>query len=682
MSTVSPAVSGSSSAASFHLPRWVRAVWPWLAAGTSGGLLTLAFPLWNQSWLCWLALVPLVAAVWPARQAVAGGDGGGEGAAAVPGPKRGMFRRIWSSPGVRAAALGYVAGLVFFWTVFSWLTTVTAPGWFALAWYLAFYFAFWAWVIARLAAFFDARLGDEPNRTVEAEAQPAAVAAPGREPRGEHGRTGSPPARPLFGDGLLSWRGLTPRPLVRNWVLRSRWNLLFAALGAAAWVAQEWVRGWLFSGFGWNELGAALHGNVALIQIVEYTGVGGLSFLAAFVNLIAALTVRRFALEMRHGRVRPHFDLTLTMAVLLGVFAYGFAQLPHSGGSAVTLPAAPDRQLKVACVQAAIPQAQKWDPDYEQHIFGVYRRLTEIALAARPQLLVWPEAATPQGVLGERANFEFVMSFVERGSFNFLLGSVDRVAAADAATTPASQASAHDFNAAMLFAPGDPEPQLYYKLHLVPFGEFVPFRNEFPLFAWIVGDQVPSDFQAGRRPVVFETRNPAVRVAPLICFEDTLGELVRRFVLPQPDGKPGAQLLVDLTNDAWFQRSAGSRQHLAEAVFRTVETRRPMVRCANTGVTCVIDAFGRVPADQVLRSAEDDTFGPGVLVRVVEVPPADAPLTFYVRHGDLFAEVCAGITVALVLGGLLLARRDRKTVPPAGRETRRAPAGADALAVR
>lgn len=669
---MSPVHSVSGSSASFpRLARWLRALWPWLAAAASGVLLTLAFPLWDESWLCWVALVPLVAAVWPTAERAAEASTTPP-PASVPGKLRARLRRLGRAPGFRAAALGYVAGLAFFWSVFSWLTTVTAPGWFALAWYLAFYFAFWAWLIARLAAGFNAWLGNEADQTAEG---PATARRTLSAPLPHGG----------LGGGLFPWRGLTPRPIVRNWVLRSRWNLLFAALGAAAWVAQEWVRGWLFSGFGWNELGAALHGNIALIQIAEYTGVGGLSFLAAFVNLIAALTVRRFALEMRHGRVRPHFDLTLTLAVLLGVFAYGFAQLPRTGGTAVTLPAASPQQIKVACVQAAIPQVQKWDPDYEQHIFAVYRRLTEVALAAGPQLLVWPEAATPQGVLGERANFEFVMSFVERGSFNFLLGSVDQVAAADAATTPPSQASAHDFNAALLFAPGEPEPQLYYKLHLVPFGEFIPFRNEFPLFAWIAGDQVPSDFHPGRQPVVFGTRNPAVRVAPLICFEDTLGELVRRFVLPQPDGKPGAQLLVDLTNDAWFQRSAGSRQHLAEAVFRTVETRRPMVRCANTGVTCFIDAFGRVPADQILRSAEDDTFGPGVLVRVVDVPPVNAPLTFYTRHGDLLAEVCAGITVALVLGSLLTGRRRRSNAaPPAAKErgTRSAAPPEETLAVR
>jgi apolipoprotein N-acyltransferase len=108
-----------------------------------------------------------------------------------------------------------------------------------------------------------------------------------------------------------------------------------------------------------------------------------------------------------------------------------------------------------------------------------------------------------------------------------------------------------------------------------------------PFIAKIVGDQVPADFTRGKEPVIFSLTTDQVKVAPLICFEDTLGELTRQFVLR------GANLLANVTNDGWFLRSAGGRQHLANAVFRCVETRRPMVRAANTGVTCFVNRFGR-----------------------------------------------------------------------------------------
>jgi apolipoprotein N-acyltransferase len=134
-------------------------------------------------------------------------------------------------------------------------------------------------------------------------------------------------------------------------------------------------------------------------------------------------------------------------------------------------------------------------------------------------------------------------------------------------------------------------------------------------------------------------------VAPLICFEDTIGELTRRFVLPN-ETTPGANLLVDVTNDGWFERSAGSQQHLANALFRCVETRRPMVRAANTGVTCFINQFGRVT--QMLRDDTGSTFTEGVLTGEIKVPTEEG-LTFYVRHGEVFAKACAAITLISLL---------------------------------
>ena len=149
-------------------------------------------------------------------------------------------------------------------------------------------------------------------------------------------------------------------------------------------------------------------------------------------------------------------------------------------------------------------------------------------------------------------------------------------------------------------------------------------------------------------------------LAPLICFEDTLGPLVREPVLR------GAQLLVNITNDAWFQHTAASRQQLAEATFRAVENRRPLVRCANTGVTAFLDADGRIT--QTLRQPDGSIFGAGVLSGIVNVP-VDPPLTFYTRHGEIFSVACAlAAGLAAFLGGWrrlrhleLQRRRDRRS---------------------
>jgi apolipoprotein N-acyltransferase len=174
------------------------------------------------------------------------------------------------------------------------------------------------------------------------------------------------------------------------------------------------------------------------------------------------------------------------------------------------------------------------------------------------------------------------------------------------------------------------------------------------LLAQIVGDQVPGDFKAGKEHTVFTLTNGDVQVAPLICFEDTIGELTRQFVLTT-DTSPGANLLVDVTNDGWFQHSAGSHQHLANAIFRCVETRRPMLRAANTGVTCFVNQFGRVT--QMLRDETGSTFTEGVLTGEINLP-TEYELTFYVRHGELFAKLCAAIMVlAVAVISLLRLRR-------------------------
>src|SRR4030095_12412472 len=249
-----------------------------------------------------------------------------------------------------------------------------------------------------------------------------------------------------------------------------------------------------------------------------------------------------------------------------------------------------------------------------------------------PDLLVWPESSMPGPVLADQESHKFVMDLAASAETDLLLGTID-VDKRDI------------YNAALLVSDGGEHLQMYRKVHLVPFGEYVPGRHTVPLLAQIVGDQVPGDFKEGKEYSVFTLTNNDVHVAPLICFEDTVGELTRQFVIPT-ETTPGANLLVDVTNDAWFQRSAGSQQHLANAIFRWVETRRPMLRAANTGVTCFINQFGRVT--QELRDETGSTFAEGVLTGNINVP-TEHELTFYTRYGELFAKMCAVIMVIAIL---------------------------------
>lgn len=522
--------------------QWLR-LWPWLAAICTGLLCTGCFAPFNQWWLCWFALTPLLAALWFSGES--------------------SRRRGW-----RDLLLGYIAGLTFFWTVFSWLTTVTALGWFLVAFYMAIYFALWSWLAGAL------------------------------------------------------------RPRNAETFLFSSRNLALAFVLACAWVAQEYLRSIVFGGWGWNTIGTALHAQWPLIQIAEFTGVFGLSFVVAFANVIALASVRRFASELRAQPMRPHFDLTLTMIGIVALAAFGVhaAQVERAS-----------QKLRVALVQANIAREQKFDVNYTQRIFDQFRRLSTPAVEsnAKADLVVWPESSTPLPVLEDQPTYDFVTGFAAGARTDLLLGTID-VEAKDA------------YNAALLVTNDGTRTQLYRKIHLVPFGEYLPGRKWVPFLAQIV-DQVPEDFAAGAEHIVFRLTN-GMQVAPLICFEDTIGELTRHFVLG------GAALLANVTNDGWFLHSAGSQQHLANAVFRCVETRRPLVRAANTGVTCIVNENGRLT--NVLLDENGSQFTEGVLTGDVAVP-ITGELTFYVRHGELFAQLC-GIVAALTLGVVAFSRLRRR----------------------
>ncbi len=546
--------------------------WPWLAALCSGLLYTGCFAPFNLTWFCWIALTPLIAAIlFSGKEA--------------------------RNPWLRNLALGYVTGLTFFWTALSWLTTVTILGWFVLQFYMAIYFALWAWFCGLLRPR-EARRQLSAGKWDQMLAEARSTAALPRSP----------------------------------WT-KSTNNLLLAFLLAAAWATQEWLRGWVFSGWGWNGLGVALHDTWPLIQIAEFTGVAGLSFMVAFANVILVTTGYRLVLEARTHTTRPHFDLTLTMAAIVGVLTFGLR------ASQVSPPTKP---LRVAAVQSNVPQNQKFDPQFTTKILDKFRRLSEIALRSNPppDLLIWPESSMPGPVLTEPESNKFVMDLAASAESDLLLGTID-------------EENRDVYNAALLISDGGERVQVYRKVHLVPFGEYVPGRNRVPLLARIVGDQVPGDFSAGREYTVFSLTNNDVQVAPLICFEDTIGELVRQFVLPT-ETNPGANLLVDITNDGWFLHSAGSHQHLANAIFQCVETRRPMVRAANTGVTCFVNQSGRIT--QVLRDESGSTFTEGVLTGEINVS-TEHELTFYARHGELFAKSCVVITLVAILVATVIQRR-------------------------
>jgi apolipoprotein N-acyltransferase len=472
---------------------------------------------------------------------------------------------VWMAP-----ALGYLSGFIFFASTFQWLSALAdlfenpvLNGLSVyLAAYLAVYPALWAWFVAR------------------------------------------PPRR---GNSAMA---------------TSFYNVAFALQGASAWVVLEWVRGWLFTGFGWNSPGVALHNDLALIQIVDLVGVHGVTFVVVFCNLILALAFRRIRQEASIRALPNLRGEFMTLLVMLGLcVSYGIRCV-------LKKPVSPSFSLRTVAVQPNIPQDEKFDPSDEDAALKKLDRLMQLleGLQPPPDLVLWPEAATPRGMFADAESFQFTRRQVERSGAPLLLGSLE-----PATSEPDGTGAVFEYNSAVLLEGNNTPPQSYRKRHLVPFGEFLPFRDWLPNWVRVL---VPGDLRAGDEANLLFLKKPSVRIGALICFEDSLAQEARSLV------KEGAQLLVNLTNDSWFSTSAAAAQHLANAKFRAVEMRLPLLRCANTGVTCSVDSLGRV--EQRLAS-----FTEGIDTLVVRIPK-NPEFTWYAKHGDSWLWLCvAGVLMGV-----------------------------------
>ncbi|MCB1089006.1 MAG: apolipoprotein N-acyltransferase, partial [Verrucomicrobiae bacterium] len=443
-----------------------------------------------------------------------------------------LFAALWFAPAPkqrwkRGMALGYVAGLAFFLINLSWLfelRKVAESVWAGIGAWLA--------LPAYLAVYFGL--------------WGAFTATVGRWVPGEVSKA----------------KGDLFAPSLR--VLRS------AFLTGAAWCGLEWLRGIAFTGFGWNGLGVALHESLYLIQVADLVGVTGLSFLIVFCNAVWAATLIRIGREMAvRSRLRPHLDFAVAMALIIAVFLYGVTKIvsrpkPTAENSV---------SLRALLVQLNTPIDEKWDQEHAKRIIESYRDLTLGYVESSPfDLVIWPETALPG-----RWSFPWVQTYLNdhilnAADFSLILGIEDE------------EFEGGDIYNCLGIARGSTADfQLHRKVHRVPFGEYIPMRHSFPVFAWIAGGIVPMDFTAGTSVEPLKLTKPEAGIIPLICFEDTLGGLARKFV------RPGPQLLVNVTNDGWFYESPAALQHLANAKFRCVELRRPMARAANTGVSAFID---------------------------------------------------------------------------------------------
>jgi apolipoprotein N-acyltransferase len=533
-------------------------------------------------------------------------EGRRQGVAALAGlmwamafPEPGIAGLAWVAPGLMwhaAAGLapagafrtGYVAGLVQALVSLRWLLSIPHPagavaGWLALSGYCAVYPGLWllwgAWI-----------------------------------------------RRAATGDDARPWREAAEAHASIPWHRR-----MLVPLGAATgWVALEWLKGWVLTGFPWNALGVTQWRQVPLVQLAGLTGVHGLSLVVCWMSvaLAGAGVVLIARPKDRWGWMA---EVRLPLLVVLACLGAGFHRVMEDRRD--ERQRAP-RMLRMALVQPAIPQTLLWDPAERGRSFAVAARLTRAALGMRPDVVVWPE-----GDFGlDRDRFASMTAEFSRAGVRWVFSANDEGSGPDAGRT---------YNAAFAVGRDGRVAGTYRKRRLVLFGEYVPLANVFPFLRHLT--PIGERFAAGRDPVTFDLDGAVA--SPVICFEDVFPDGVRAHVLP------GTDLLLELTNDGWFGRGAAQWQHLANAVFRAVENGVALVRCTNNGVTGWVDATGVVR--EQLGERGDAVHAEGFVTVRVPVGMGRAGRTFYARHGNVLAWGCLAATCWITAR----ARLGRRTSP-------------------
>ena len=391
-------------------------------------------------------------------------------------------------------------------------------------------------------------------------------------------------------------------------------------LAPATWVATEMGRTYVWDGFPWELLGYSQVTVLPVAQLASVVGVYGVSAFVAMVSAVCAYAT----LEVR----RVRWAVTGVMATTVLVTGlWGGARLRAHPLTSVGSP------IRVGVLQGNIAQEQKWDPALGGPIMQRYIDMTRDAIGRGAQFVIWPESATPFNYEEEPARAEPIRRLAREAHLTLLIGGdqIETIAPVAAGKPPA----ARYFNAAFLLLPDGTTAAVYRKIHLVPFGEYVPLKNLLFFVGPIV--QAVSDYSPGTDTILLPVAGHLVSTA--ICYEVIYSSLIRAFVTR------GSELLTTITNDAWYGTSSAAYQHWDQASMRAIEEGRYLARAANTGISGFVDPYGRV----LQRSA---MFQSAVMVEDLRFINAR---TIYSRIGDL----AGWLSVALAGAALLASRRTR-----------------------
>lgn len=436
----------------------------------------------------------------------------------------------------------------------------------------------------------------------------------------------------LINAALIAYLALFPAVfamVMRRIVLAHGTSALAAA--PLVWVTTELGRTYVLTGFPWVLLGYSQASVLPVAQLASIFGVYGVSMLVAAVNASLAMIGLRSAKGSRSGygdgaivsrgsswswsRATPYsIFLILLIVAVWGSRRAAAAEWTHSGDP-----------IRVGLVQGNVDQGQKWNPVNAAAIFDEYLRMTREAIAKGARFVLWPESSTPFYFEEDGAGAAQVRAIARQARVPILIGSDQIEWKGEGVRRVADKY----YNSAFLVRGDGTTAGAYRKMHLVPFGEYVPLK-ELLFFAGPLVEAV-GPFSPGVDPTLLPVDGHPVSVA--ICYEVVYPDLIRRFVVE------GSELLTTITNDAWFGTTSAPYQHFEQAAMRAIEDGRYLVRSANTGISGIVDPYGRV-------LEKSDIFQQAVLVgqaRFLHVS------TFYARHGDVIAYAATVATLALLL---------------------------------
>ncbi len=428
-------------------------------------------------------------------------------------------------------------------------------------------------------------------------------------------------------------------------------RLTSVLLISVIWVGLEYIRSTFLTGFSWNQLGVSQFTSLVIIQIAGISGVFGVSMIIVLANIAILFTGIRISRIMRRQKIGLiSLEPTLALIVILGSFIFGLFVIKNSSAKN-----ADAQRITIVAIQPCIEQCKKWPDRYELEICETLKRQTEYALLSRPELLVWPETSLPTIFPNNPYAAAYLSQFATNGS-QLLFGALEEGVV---------NGKTNLYNSSFLVADGCRVMSGYRKRHLVPFGEYVPLSYTFTMLEKIA----PLGFNCypGLETVIMNAGSNSIPFSALICFEDAYGYLARQAV------KKGARFLINQTNDAWFDGTCASLQHMSHCVFRCVENSVPAVRCANSGVTCFITETGIVDIlrDEVGNEQAISNNGyswiksgaisfEGFKLSEIRVSAYGKKMNLYTKYGDWMLALPCTVLTTIILAYIALRKLSKR----------------------